>query len=198
MPRVFALLLFVLGCGSQQLGDAEIGGTPGSFQPEPEPKPDAGRRRRVYNVPDDAVERAALPFIGQRVVGAKQLAPDELFDALARSDAVCIGEQHDDPHHHYAELVLIQALAERALTSGRQLALGLEMFEHQFQAALDRYAAGVSDEAALLEEAEWDDRWGFAFALYRPQIESARQRDFRLLALGARREYAQRVAQAGL
>jgi uncharacterized iron-regulated protein len=198
MARVFVILFFVLGCSSQRLADAEIGGSPGSFRPDPEPAPDAGRRRRVYNVPDDAVERAALPFIGQRVAGAKQLAPEELFDALSRADAVCIGEQHDDPHHHYAELVLIQALAERALVRGRELALGLEMFEQQFQPALDRYASGVSDEPALLDEAEWDDRWGFAFALYRPELESARQRNYRLLALGARREYVQRVAQAGL
>ena len=71
-------LLFGLGCSSQRLADAEIGGSPGSFRPEPEPKPDAGKRRRVYDVPDDAVERAALPFVGQSSVGGKLLSPGEL------------------------------------------------------------------------------------------------------------------------
>src|SRR5262245_42983086 len=143
MARVFLYSTFALalGCSTPRLADTEIGGAPGSFRPEPEPKPDAGRRRRVYDVPDDAVERTALPFIGQRSVGAKLLSAEELFDALGRADAVCIGEQHDDPHHHYAELVVIQKLAERALGRGRELGLGLEMFEQPFQQVLDRYAA---------------------------------------------------------
>jgi len=199
MSRLFYKLavLVTLGCSSQRLADAEIGGSPGSFRPEPEPKPDAGRRR-VYNVPDDAVERAALPFVGQKSEGKKLLSPEELFDELARADAVCIGEEHDNPHDHYAELVVIEKLAERALARGRELGLGLEMFEQQFQPVLDRFGAGAIGEPTLLADSDWDERWGFAFALYRPELESARQRGYRLLALNARRELVQRVAQAGL
>ncbi|MCZ7683837.1 MAG: ChaN family lipoprotein [Sandaracinaceae bacterium] len=54
------------------------------------------------------------------------------------------------------------------------MALGLEMVPHTYQGELDAFSRGEIDEPALLERIEWDTRWGFDFALYRPLFEHAR------------------------
>jgi hypothetical protein len=60
-------------------------------------------------LPRDVVARSALPLHG--LAAGALLSEAELWDRLAQAPAVCLGETHDIPAHHYAEM---RAIAERA------------------------------------------------------------------------------------
>src|SRR4051812_35333586 len=59
-------------------------------------------------VPDDVVERAARPFHATRTLDGETLDQRQFFDELARFDVLCLGEAHDAPRDHYAELSITQ------------------------------------------------------------------------------------------
>src|SRR5690606_28163921 len=118
-------------------------------RPEPEQAPPEAP------VPDDVVERAALPFHAVRAADRTPLDQQEFFDELATNDVVCVAEQHDNPHHHWAQLFVIQELALRSKSSGRELGVGFEMFEARFQGPLTRYALGKLGTEELLEQTQY-------------------------------------------
>lgn len=192
---LFALTLAMGGCSSPSLGP-QIGYTLNEAHEAPAPKKE--EKRRAPEVPADIVERSRLPFSGFRAADGVRLERAELFDDLSRFDAVCVGELHDNPHHHYAQLAVVEGLWPRARHAGRALGIGFEMFQRPFQRALNRYADGTIDEAELLEETEWEERWGHPFAYYRPLVQLARTAGLRLVALNAPRELTRKVAREGL
>jgi uncharacterized iron-regulated protein len=149
-------------------------------------------------IPDDIVLKSHLPFRVVKTKGSEALATKEFFDELATRDLVCLGEEHDNPHHHWAQLYTIQELAQRAQISGRELGLGLEMFQTPFQHALDDYAQEKIEMSELLDKSQYEDRWGFPFAFYRHQMDHMLARGGALVALNADRELSRRVATEGV
>jgi uncharacterized iron-regulated protein len=143
------------------------------------------------------VEAAELPFVVYGRDGAT-VEPAAMYDALAGARAVCIGEQHTNPHDHWVQLHLLDEISRRAKDGGVALALGFEMFQRPFQNVLDDYAAGAFDDRVLLARSEWRDRWGYDFALYRPMIRMAIERGLALVALNVRKEITKRVGRGGV
>jgi uncharacterized iron-regulated protein len=191
------LVAVLLGAGcARPAARAAIGVT--SVPPADPAPPTEPRSAHVSEPPRDVVARSALPISGLRVSDGAQLDAAELFDELSRFDAVCIGESHDDPHHHYAELASLRELARRSAHRGQHLGVGFEMFQAPFQSALDGYRAGHLDENAFLASSQYEERWGFPFAFYRPLLEVGREQGLTLLALNARRELPRAVARRGL
>src|SRR5690606_16776430 len=109
---------------------------------------------------------------------------------------ICVGEEHTNPHHHWAQLHILDELGRER--SGASMALGMEMFQRPFQGVLDDYAAGRIDERALRERTGWAERWGYDFALYRPMVAMAAERGMSILALNISKELRKRVARQGL
>ena len=116
---------------------------------------------------------------------------------MAGYRVVCFGEQHDSPQHHYAQQRAIEELAARGGGTRRQ-GVGLEMFQKPYQPALSGFVQGRLDEAELLARSEWSERWGFDFALYRPLLEAAKNRQLDVLALNAPRELTRKISREGL
>ena len=142
------------------------------------------------------IEAAALPY---RIVDARtgrQVDEAAFWKTLSAARAVCVGEEHPNPHHHWAQLRMVDRLAqgEQAGT----LALGLEMVQRPFQGVLDDWAAGRIDDAALLSGTGWADRWGYDFAMYRPMLQVAVDAGGPVLALNAPRELTKKVSKGGL
>lgn len=160
-------------------------------RPEPEQAPPEAP------VPDDVVERAALPFHAVRAADRTPLDQQEFFDELATNDVVCVAEQHDNPHHHWAQLFVIQELALRSKSSGRELGVGFEMFEARFQEHLTRYALGKLGTEELLEQTQYESRWGYPFQYYAPQIDHAVDQGSALVALNAPHRQVKKVARRG-
>jgi uncharacterized iron-regulated protein len=149
-------------------------------------------------VPDDVVARAAQSFHAKRNADGQELNQSELFDELSKFDIVCLGEAHDAARDHFAELAITEALAQRAQFAGRALGVGFEMFQVPYGPALNAYGVGHLDDAGLRKRTHYDDRWGFAYAYYRPILEFGRARGLPLKALNASRELTHAVAEKGL
>jgi uncharacterized iron-regulated protein len=149
-------------------------------------------------VPDDVVERAAQDFRARRNSDGQTLDQQQLFDELARYDVLCLGEAHDSARDHFAELAIVEALARRARVSGRALGVGFEMFQAPYEDALRSYARGRLNDAGLRKRTQYEDRWGFPYAYYRPVLGYARAFGLSLRALNAPRELTHAIAENGL
>jgi uncharacterized iron-regulated protein len=145
--------------------------------------------------PDEAadLEGAAMPFRILALPGGGEISWDEFLDRVAEVDAICVGEQHSNPHHHWAQLQVVEAL----VAGGARAALGMEMFQRPFQGVLDDYAAGHINEDTMLARTGWNERWGFDYGLYRPMVEAAVRAGADLVALNAPREIVRKVSRGG-
>jgi uncharacterized iron-regulated protein len=151
----------------------------------------------VSQTPRKGIEGAALPY---RVVSAdgREVSRETFFADLGKTQAVCIGEQHTNPHDHWAQWSIVRALLERGRGNGVTMALGMEMFQRPFQGVLDDYSQGRIDDGALLSRSGWEERWGYDWELYSPIVKSAVQAGARLLALNVSNELKKKVSKHGL
>jgi uncharacterized iron-regulated protein len=149
-------------------------------------------------VPDDVVARAAAPLVAFRNADGANLAFEATMTHLASADAICIGERHDDPGDHFAQLRVIQALFERRAVRGFELGIGLEMVREPFQPVLTRYLDGGLSDAALEEGLHFQSEWGYDMAYYQPAFREASVEYGSLLAFGVPRDLTRDVAQKGL
>lgn len=140
------------------------------------------------------ISKAGLPYKVLRAHGGAEVPVEEFYAALAAADAVCIGETHTNPHHHWLQLEILERLSK----DGGSGALGMEMFQRPFQGVLDDHAAGKIDETAMLSRTGWKERWGYDWSLYQPMVRLAVDRKLALLALNAARELTKKVAHDGL
>jgi len=148
--------------------------------------------------PAPDVDKAGLPFDVLVARGGSQIPLETFYAQLSVAQVVCIGEQHPNPHYHWAQLHILEELIKRQKAAGVQGALGMEMIQRPFQGVLDDYAAGTIDEATMLSRVGWKKRWGYDFALYRPMIRLARERGLALLALNTVKELTKKVSRKGL
>ncbi|MFK8181857.1 MAG: ChaN family lipoprotein [Phormidesmis sp.] len=113
--------------------------------------------------------------------------------AIASSQVIYLAETHNDSADHDAQLAIIQALNAEG-----DIAIGLEMFQRPFQAALDDYLAGNSDEEGLIAASEYETRWGFDWEFYAPILRYAKANNIPLIALNTPAEITRKVAKTGL
>jgi uncharacterized iron-regulated protein len=172
---VSVLALAILGCGGR------YGGAP------VEPSQPARR----------GIDAAALPYQIVDARTGKSVDEPAFWDRLARARAVCIGEEHPNPHHHWMQLHIVRELIKR-LPPGTRLALAMEMFQRPFQGVLDDYAARRIDAAQLRSRSGYEERWGYDYAFYGPTIDAARGAGAQLLAANAAKELTKKVVHHGL
>jgi uncharacterized iron-regulated protein len=115
---------------------------------------------------------------------------EEVIADLRQTQMVFVGELHDRESHHAAQLQIIEALQR----TGKQVAIGLEMFQAQHQDVLDRWVAGELDEAAF--RFEFERNWGM-WEMYADILRFARAEGIPLVGLNVPREITQQVAQEG-
>lgn len=189
-----AELPFVDAGASPEVTSPEIT-APDAGAAEPVPSggaPDAGAG--TVEPPRDIVADAALPLHG--LVGGELLSEAQLWQRLQQAPVTCFGELHNRAGDHFAQT---RALAEElARASGAPLALGMEMFQRPFQEPLSAYVSGQLDEAGLIAATEYETRWGYDFAFYRPLLEAARSAGLPALALNAPRELTRTIGRTGL
>lgn len=173
-----ALACLAIGCGGR------YGGVPKT--PTPSPKAPAG-----------GLEAAALPYAIVDARTGRSVDEKEFWSKVGTSRAVCVGEDHTNPHHHWVQLAIVQHLV-KALPRGTRIALGMEMFQRPFQGVLEDYAAKRIDAAALRSRAGWEERWGYDWGFYAQTIDAAVAAGAQLLALNAARELTKKVVKKGL
>ncbi len=143
------------------------------------------------------LEAAALPYQVLDGRTGRQLEEPAFWDRLGKAQAVCVGEDHPNPHHHWVQLEVVRRLVKQ-LPPGGKLALGLEMVQRPFQGVLDDYEAKRIDAAALRSRVGWEERWGYDWGFYGPTIDAALAGGAHLLALNAPKELTKKIARKGL
>jgi uncharacterized iron-regulated protein len=181
---VVTLALSVAGCGGKYGGGGAAGGeTTTPMKPGGTVKTKAG------------ITAAALPYHVLDGRSGRQIEEAAFWARLQRARAICVGEDHPNPHHHWMQLRIVQELGKRKTA---KLALGLEMIQRPFQGPLDDYGAKRIDAAALRSRVGWEERWGYDWDFYAPTIDTAIDHGADLLALNAARELAKKISKQGL
>jgi len=109
---------------------------------------------------------------------------------LMRVEIIFIGETHDNPAHHRAQLQIIRALKEQ----GKEIAIGLEMFRADSQADLDDWIAGRLSTAAF--KAVFDQNWS-DWDIYSEIFQYAKRYQIPLAGLNLDRNITSQVARGG-
>ncbi len=124
------------------------------------------------------------------VSSARFVTFDQMVDDLKDTRVVFIGELHDHPSHHQAQLQVIQALQE----TGKRIAIGLEMVRRESQDALDKWVMGQMSERKF--RSVFEQNWGM-WPLYQGILEYARLDRIPLIGLNVPREITMQVAREG-
>ena len=127
---------------------------------------------------------------------ADPAAPD-VAEAVALSDVVFFGEDHDDRAQHEYEAWLLGTI-HTANAEQRPLLLGMEMFQRPFQQPLDDYVAGRIDEREMLRRTEYFTRWSFDYTFYAPLWRFCREHGIRVVALNADQAISRKTGREGL
>ncbi|MGD2097054.1 MAG: ChaN family lipoprotein [Desulfobacterales bacterium] len=115
----------------------------------------------------------------------------QAISELKKSRIVLVGEHHSNVAHHRAQLAVIRALKE----AGLEVAIGLEMFRHESQPALNRWVAGEIDAQHF--EKIYYDNWNFPWQAYRMIFEYGREHKIPMIGLNVPREITRQVSRNG-
>ena len=77
-------------------------------------------------------------------------------------------------------------------------ALGMEMFNNEQQAALDKWVAGELSEKEFLRESRWYENWGSDFELYRELLEYCRDQGIPVIGLNVTKALGRKVSMTPL
>ncbi|HEY9908563.1 MAG TPA: ChaN family lipoprotein [Thermosynechococcaceae cyanobacterium] len=143
--------------------------------------------------------QAKAPSVNSAVIvtrpgSTQRLDPSTLLKRVAQSNVVYLGETHDRPEDHAAQLEILQAL----LRLRPRLVIGMEMFQKPYQGAIDGYLTGNLTEAELQAQSQYAQRWGFPWEFYAPIMRFAKERQLPVLALNTPREVTRKAARTGL
>lgn len=115
----------------------------------------------------------------------------DILPELKKNRIILVGELHSNKSHHEAQLDVIQLLKD----AGIQVAIGLEMFRSDSQAALDRWVAGDMSQAEF--EKVFYENWGFPWETYSMIFGYARKESIPLVGLNVSREITRQVSRNG-
>ena len=116
---------------------------------------------------------------------------ESMVAAIAKSDVVFVGEQHDDPNTHRLERALLDGLARRR----GDIILSLEMFERDVQLRLNQFLRGALPEAEFLASSR---PWPRYATDYKPLVDLAVERQWPIIAANIPRPIASQISKGGL
>lgn len=123
----------------------------------------------------------------------ERLSSQALFERLARSPVVLLGESHATPaNHRWQAYVLAGIHAHKP-----DLKVGFEMLPRRAQSALDAWSAGRLDETEFLQQVDWKRVWGYPAEHYLPLLHFARLHRLPTVALNVDRELVAKVGRDG-
>jgi len=116
-----------------------------------------------------------------------------ILKAASSSDAVFLGENHDDAVGHAFQAEVFRQLVDAEIAN-RKIGLTLEMFERDVQVVLDEYLSGlITENHFLLSSRPWGNyKWD-----YRPLVELAKEKKLPVIAANAPRRYINMVSRNG-
>ena len=118
---------------------------------------------------------------------------DKILEAIAQTDVVFLGENHDDATAHALQLQIFKSVVEK-YGKDRKVALSLEMFERDVQTVVNEYLNNlISENHFLLSSRPWNNYKQD----YRPLVELAKTNKLPVIAANAPRRYVNMVSRNG-
>ncbi len=133
-------------------------------------------------------------IVSQASAQTSETDSEIILQALFSANVVYLAETHDSQADHAAQLEIIKKL----YGNNQKIAIALEMFQLPYQSILDQYLQGNLSEAELIEQSEYNNRWGFPWEFYAPILRFAKDHQLPLLALNTPSEITRQVARQGL
>ena len=118
---------------------------------------------------------------------------EQILDRIGKSDAVFLGEQHDDAVAHTLQLQIFKTAYEK-YGANRKTVLSLEMFERDVQIILNEYLKNQISETHFLAASR---PWANYKTDYRPLVELAKEKNLEIVAANAPRRYVNMVTRLG-
>jgi uncharacterized iron-regulated protein len=118
----------------------------------------------------------------------------QLLNDLNTTRVIFVGESHDQIEHHQIQVSMIQDLVAK----GKDVVIGMEMFERSQQPVLDRWSQGLLTEEEFLKEVQWDSTWGMDYELYKGILDEAKSHHLKVLGLNVPRDLVKKVAEDGI
>ena len=118
-----------------------------------------------------------------------------IMDQLTKKQVVYIGESHTSLADHILQFRIIEALYKLH----PNLAIGMEMFPHSSQAALDEYTLGDGsmDEKVFLKKSHYFKVWRYDYRLFRSTLGFAVRHKIPVIGLNLEREIVSNIFQSG-
>ncbi len=140
-------------------------------------------------LPVDAIAEPTVFNLAQQ----ESLPLQQALQRWQKTDILYLGETHDRPADHMAQLQIIQMLHQQ-----RNLVIAMEMFQRPYQAVLNRFLQGELSEMELLARSEYKKRWGYDWEFYAPIVRFAKAESLPVIALNTPTEVTRKVARQGL
>lgn len=119
---------------------------------------------------------------------------EALIEQLTPARVVYVGERHTSPAHHQIQLKIIRALVER----GRNVRVGMEMFDNTYQKRLDQWSAGQTEYEDFLKRSHWYANWKFDDALYKDILLYIKKNQLKLVGLNIPFHLPPKISVGGL
>lgn len=166
---------------------------------QPQPIAAAPQPTTVWPAAAPTAAQATLPdltsFLLARTDGGARtpafVSVDEAADVLAGYDVIFLGEAHQHPANHLAQMALFRAIFARAPA----LSLSMEQFERDVQPVVDEYLAGKIGETPFARRAR---AWGNYSTSYRPLVEFAKDHKLPVIAANAPENVIRCIGREGL
>jgi len=123
----------------------------------------------------------------------KPVAFKEMIDEMKKARFVYVGETHNSLAMHDIQFKIAKAL----YIQDRDLSIGLEMFDVNWQEKLNQWSMGIMNADEFIDRAKWYENWNFNFAYYREIFELAKKYRIPLYALNAPREIIHKIRMGG-
>jgi uncharacterized iron-regulated protein len=127
------------------------------------------------------------------VVATANLSWAGIMAKLAPKRLIYVGESHTRFEDHKLQLRVIREL----LDQGKTFVIGMEMFPHSAQAALDAFINGEIEEVEFLKKSKYFGVWSFDYRLYRDIVNFARHHKIPIIALNIDKDKVSKVYQQG-
>jgi uncharacterized iron-regulated protein len=119
---------------------------------------------------------------------------ETLVQRLASARVIYVGEQHTAVSHHQIQFKVLKALVER----GREIRVGMEMFDHTYQDRLDEWSAGKIGWDAFLKRTQWYANWKYDATLYKDILIYIKEKRLKLIGINIPTYLPSRISTGGL
>lgn len=117
---------------------------------------------------------------------------DKMMNGLKNADVVFFGESHNNSLCHWLQLQVLKSLGE---VTGKDVIVGVEMFESDDQLVLNEYMNGIIKKEHFKKEVKL---WKNFSTDYEPLLNYAKKDSLAFIATNVPRRYASIVAGDGL